>query len=436
EWEFAVIDAADDITPLLASKNYTGTESSIEGIPIETDGLTVYRAGLSSSLSEIRKNDVLYYNPKTKILDVYTDKVTGIYYDAKPNKAYVSSVIVGGSEYDVDMTAVSALDASAGSFEIGEHITLLLGKDNKAVFAVELSDTVLYDYGVLLDTYTNIKDGTMDKGRSEITAKMFMPDGNILEYNTDKDYKDYKGDLMKLTFTGDTVSLSKAPKTKLSGEIDKTNRMIGGKTVLKDVSIIQRLSDEGAEETEVTLINWDTIDIGSLSESRTITYIPANAFGDVQILYIEDITNLSYNYAMVTSSSSSGGGDTYKLLRNGTTETVTSESNRTVYSGIPAAYKVSGNKVEDIFNLYEIARASDIGAIDGGRIMINNSVYKLGTNVVFYSVDTGKATAKYSTLSISDMQSLKSGEISKVVIYSDEPEFKSSSIKAVVVTLR
>ncbi len=436
-WDFAVIDTADDIVPVLASKNYTGNETSIEGISINRGSLIVYRSGLASDLSKIRKDDVIYYNKKTNTVDVYTDKITGIYYEAKPSKAYVSSVIVGGNEYAVDTTAVSALDASAGSFEIGERVTLLLGKDDKAVFATELSDTVLYDYGVLMDTYTNVKTGTANGGRSEIIAKMFMPDGNILEYTADKDYKDYKGALMKISFSGDTVSLTKAPTTKISGEIDKSARTLGGKNVLKDVSILQRVSNEDADNVEIELINWDTLDIGSISSSQTITYIPANAFGDVQILYVTDITNLSYNIAMVTGSQTSENGGTYKLLKDGATETVTSQGKRTVYTGIPAAYKLSGgNQIDDIFNLYEIGDAYKIDAVEGGRIMINNTVYQMSGDVVFYAIDNNKATTKYTTLSLSDMQKLSSSDISKVKIYSDQHISKTGTIKAVVVTLK
>lgn len=433
-WDFAVIESADEVTPVLASKNYTGSEDNVEGIPIKRDNLTVYRSGLASGLSEIRKDDVLYYNPKTNILDVYTDKVTGIYSEAKPNKAYVSAVVVGGSEYTVDTTAVSALDASGGSFEIGERVTLLLGKDDKAVFAVELSDTALYDYGVLLDTYTNIKSGTNDKGKSEIIAKMFMPDGNILEYAADKDYKDYKGDLMKLSFDGDTVSLSKVSQSKLSGTIDKSGRTIGGRNVLKDVSILQRISDEDAAEAEVALIDWDMLDVDSISSSQVITYVSANAFGDIQILYVEDITNLSYEYAMVTGVEKNEDDDTFKLLKDGKTETVTIRGHHMVYSGIPAAYKAGGDS-GDIFNLYETAKARSIDAIDGGRIMVGGTIYQLSDNVVFYSVDASRAAPKYATLSLSDMQSLKDSDISRVVVYSDTDITKNSSIKAVVVTL-
>lgn len=434
DWDFAVIDLADDIVPVLASRNYTGSENTVEGISINRDNLIVYRGGEASDLSEIQKNDVIYYNPKTNTMDVYTDKVTGIYYDAKPSKAYVASVVVGGVEYVVDTTAVSALDASRGSFEIGEQVTLLFGKDNKAVFAVELSDSVLYDYGVLIDTYTNIKNDMENKGKSEIIAKLFMPDGSILEYAADKDYKDYKGDLMKLSFADGTVTLTKAPTSKISGEINVDGRTLGGKNVLKDVSVLQRISDEDDDTVEVELVNWDTLDIGMLSESQAITYIPANAFGDVQILYVEDFTNQSYEYAMVIGSSSSENGDTYKLFKDGKTETVTSESSRTVYAGIPAAYKESGGKIEDIFNLYQIAKASDIDAIDGARIMINNKIYNLSSDVVFYLIDNTKSNTKYETLSLTDMQNLNSKDVSRVVIYSDVSSNKNGSIKAVVVT--
>jgi len=436
DWDFAVIDTTDDIKPMLSKKNYTGEENSIEGVDIVKEGLTVYRDGKASSLSEIAVNDVIYYNKKTNTIDVYTDKVSGIYSDALPSKAYVSSVMVGGKEYTLDTTAVSALDASGGSFDIGERVTLLLGKDNKVAFAVELADSTLYDYGVLIDTYINIKDNVSDKGQSEYIAKVFMPDGAEYEYAAEKDYKDYKGDLVKLEFNGDVVSISKAPTSKLSGTIDKSARKIGTTTVLKNAGIIQRLNSDDEDEIKVALINWDTLDIGSISKEQTITYIPANSFGDVQILYVKDITNLAYEAVMVTAASNTEGGSTYKVLKDGKTQTITTHGKRSVVAGVPAMYKMTGSEVDDIFNMYKIASGSDIAAIEGGRIMINNTVYETSDSVVYYSIDNNGSTTKYKTLSLSDMQKLKSSEISKVTLYSDVSELKNGTIKAVVVNLR
>lgn len=435
EWEFAVIDDNSDITPVLATRNYTDEDTSLEGTPIDKNNLTVYRAGESASLSDIQRNDVVYYNTKTNTMDVYNKKVTGIYYDAQPSKAYVTSVTVGGKAYDIGSTTATAkLDASSGSYAIGDKITLLLGKNDKVEFVVELTDFDYFDYGVVLNTYSSIKESGDNAGKSEIKAKVFMPDGSEYEYVTDKDYASYKGALVKLTYANGVVSMSRvSTNSKVYGDIDKINRTIDGKTLLKDASIMQLISNEDGQDAEVQLLNFDTLDVEQATYSQVLSTITANKFGDIGILYVENLTKDGYDFPMLVSVQTNNSGNSYsnreyKLYMDGAAQTYTSETKYPVRADVPVGVKLSNGKIIDMITLYEYKSANSIDAVEGGRIMLNGKVYNMAADVKIYS----EKNNKYSELSLDELEELK--DINSVSIFSDKKEADNGVVRAILIT--
>ncbi len=426
-WEIAVIDTGADIIPVLASKNYTDNDTKLEGITINKENLTVYRSGTTASLGDIKRNDVVYYNTKTNIMDVYTDKVSGIYYEASPSKAYVNTVTVGGNAYEIGTSeAASKLDASADSYAIGDRVTLLLGKNDKVVFVVELSDFDYFDYGVVVNTYSTIAESGDEKGKSEIHAKVFMPDGEIYDYVTDKDYDILKGKLAKLTFTDGRLSMTTVSENTISGEINKNQRTINGKTVLKDAAIIQLISNEDGQDAELELIDFDTIDADEIRAGQVKNYITANKFGDIGVMFVKGLTDSGYEYAFLKSTGSGENGSTYKLFMNGEDQTIPSERNFSVTAGYPVAVKISGNKITDMVKLISNGSATEIEAVDESRIMLNSTVYTLAPNVAVYSYKNGV----YTQITIGMLEDMKT---KGVTVYSDKNKSVGASIKAIVV---
>ena len=126
-WSLGMINStANDIIPVVASHDYSEADTTIEGTPVDKSTLTVYRDSKTASLSDIRMNDVIYYNKGANIAEVFCKTVTGIYYEAKPSKAYVTSIVLGNVEYKIGTPlAKSKLDATTSAYEIGSRITLL-----------------------------------------------------------------------------------------------------------------------------------------------------------------------------------------------------------------------------------------------------------------------------------------------------------------------
>ena len=435
EWKFAVID--DDSSgniPVLASKDYSDSDRYIGSTAINMTNLKIYRNGEGASLSDIKKNDVIYYNTKTNVIDVYSNKVSGIYTDAYPNKAHVTSVKVAGKTYELSSSgkAKSALDASSGSFAIGEKVTLLLGKNDKVEFAVELADFDYFDYGVLLGCTKGVSEYEYNEGVSQITAQIFMPDGNTYTYAVTKDFDDsLKGKLVKLSYEGDKVSLSSAENEKITGSLDIQGRRFAGKTVLKDVKVIHRLSKEDADNVSVETLNFDTLGINELTARQVITVVEANAFGDIGILYLENLES-GYDFGFLVGSEKIGDGEMstyqYEIFSDGITTKYPNSVRFSVSPRTPSYYKTDGNSITEIYNMKKIDSASGYDAAEGGRIKLNNKVYDLADDFKIVYVEDS-AMAKFKTVSLSEMKNMK---ITSISLYSEKDEGTASVIKMIV----
>ena len=432
-WTFAIIDSDNNsVSPVRASKNYTSNDTTLEGIIINFDNLTVYRDNKTASVSDIRVDDVVYYNTKSNVMDVYNKKVTGIYNEALPSKAYVSSVNVGGNVYSINSkVSTSKLDASTGSFDIGDRVTLLLGKNDEVCFAVQSSGFDKFEYGVVLKTYTQIAQSGENEGSSCIMASMFMPDGNIYEYETARDYKDYIGELVKISYTSDKITMSTISQAKVYGDVNKTKRTIDGKTVLKDAAIFHRLSDEEAATAQVELLDFDTLDATTISSSQVITTVSSNAFGDLAIIYLCDMASgYSYGYLKGIEDMSNDNAISvkYKIFDNSIISEYTSSSKYAI-SGGPVSYKQSGGKLTDLKSLYTIKSGRKINAVEGGRIMVDNTIYTMTDNVQI--IDATNST----NLKVVSVNDLNPSKVSSVVLYSDKHSSQDPIIRLVKVTI-
>ncbi len=438
-WEFVVVETADDIEPVMASHDYTGSETSLEGITIDTDGITVYRDGKAATLDDIEQYDVIYYNTRTNIMDVYNDKVTGIYSEALPNKAYVTSVTVAGQTYEIGTSAAtSMLDASEGSFQIGERVTLLLGNEGQVVFAVDMSSESYLDYGVVLDAYSETIESGEDRGKSQWVASIFMTDGSTYEYVTDKDYSDYKGDLVQIVFTedNDTVHLTKCSKNSLIyGEVDRANRMIGSYSLLKDGVILQLVSNEDGQPAEVEVIDFDSMDVDTVNSGSVLATVTSGGFGDIAVLYVEGLTDSGYTYGVMRSSSGqlseTGGSITYKIFADGVVNSYTSSRMYSFGANSPVAFKASGGQITEMNKLY-LYGSGTLNAIESGRIKVGNNVFRMDDDVLICVQDVSRTDM--DTMSIAEMQN--SSNISSVKVYSDKSQATGGTIKVVLVTLK
>ena len=431
EWDFAVVfDGSKNITPVRATKNYTENDTHLEGIEIDYNDLTVYKDNKTMSVADIEVNDVVYYNTKTNTMDVYDKKVTGIYNEAIPSKAYVASVNVGGNVYSINSGVdKSSLDASHGSFAIGDRVTLLLGENDEVCFAVELSDTTSFEYGVLLKTYKETASSGENEGSSRTMASIFMRDGNTYEYEVSKTYHGLEGELVKIGYENGYTTLTKVTSSETYGDIDYNKRTIGNKAFLKDAVIFNRLSDEDDSNVSVEVVEFDTLGTNNISLAQLITSVSANAFGDILVMYVCDLPS-SYKYGVLKGYESidpEGTSGIYKIYTDSNSLEYQSDIKANVSGAVK--FKVSNGKISDIKNLNKIVFSNSLDAVEGGRIMINSKIYNMDDDVEIINTNS----TVYNTMSINE---LKNSKVSSITLYSDKPVSDDTIIRLVLVSTK
>ena len=417
-WNIAVIGSSESISPILASKNYSEADAFMGNIPIKSANLTVYRNGESATLSDIKAGDVVYYNTKTNVMDVYAKKVTGTYYSAYPSKAYVESISVGGKTYEIGYSAATdRLNASANAFEIGDRITLLLGKNDKIAFVTDNASGFDYSvYGVILKSESRTATEGENKGNTEFTATLFMADGEEHTIVTNRLYKDSIGNFVSIKYKNGVANLQKVSfdsADDYEGIIDRQNRTINGKYVLKDAAIIQRTSDKNAAVATCDLLNFDSITATKLLQGQLITAISGNSFGDIAILYVEGLENTD-NFGIVTGFIKNGNEKAgYKVFANGVQASYTSSINASVTVGDAISFRAENGEITKINSLRRLVTSSNITALDGGRISIGKTVYNLSDTVQIIDVTE---SSKMKSITIDELEKMASPSVS---LYSD-----------------
>lgn len=438
-WSIAVIGSENDIDPVRATKNYSDDADSLEGTPINKSNLIVYRDGKAAELGDIRINDVVYYNTKSNTMEVYSKKVTGVYYSASPSKAYVESVTVGGKSYEIGYSAATGkLDASSGAYKIGDKVTLLLGKNDKIVFAIDNnSDFDYFSYGVLLSTSSRVATEGDNEGNTENIASVFMTDGQTYDIVTAKDYKSIIGNFVNISYDNGVAVLTSqriSDKGAFAGEIDLNQRTINGKYVLKDAAIIQRTSDDDAAVASCELLDFDNLTAKTLEDIQVINGVTANSFGDIAILYVKNLEN-TYNYGVISGFERIKVGDEkqtvgYKIYSDGQSTSYALNTVGGIRTSIGSAvgYKTNGGQLSKLVALTKIGSASSIRAVEGSRIMLGSEIYKMDANVKIVNITN---TDNMQSITVDELDALKN--ITSVTLYSDKAKNDGGIVRVVTV---
>lgn len=150
-------------------------------IPLNDDysSYFVLKNGSNSSLSEIKKYDIVYISKSLSGIFAYSKKVSGIYSKAVPNIDSPQSVIVGGKEYKIETPLAFSKLSSGGNNNIGDTVVLLLGRDGGIADIMDNEDGITDNYLPELKQETDTMDktyalllalGAIDNGDTEKTV--------------------------------------------------------------------------------------------------------------------------------------------------------------------------------------------------------------------------------------------------------------------------
>lgn len=416
---------------------YTALESV--GVTKEqVDSAKVIRDGESATIAEVQKYDVAYYLADNSTIYLYSDKVSGVYNEAYPNKANVTSVEISGNVLELEtQSAVYKLGEKTGSYKLKSRVTALLGRTGKIVDVVDLNSSSASNYGILLSYGTEISDDMLASGRQSSYITVINGEGNTSKYKTTGNYSEKIGDVGKLVFDDDGNAVFSSvlnSGVSVSGAIDKNNRKIGGKWLAQDAVILERVyAPETRTGTAVAKkIQLEDIPGSELTAKQVIYAVTSGSFGDISLLVVENVTKaqntygvLTANNSRVTSTSASGS---YTIFSGGQSKTYSTSFSSNISAGTAVAMVLDGNSLVSLKALPCLESGRNLAAIDFSRVKVGDKVYMIGDDVQIYKKNTsGKG---YTSISIYDADGL----VGKTVnLYADTSVSQGGMIRIITV---
>ncbi len=380
-----------DYTEGVAIRSDIYTALNSVGVSRETiDTAKVIRNGNTAKLEDAEIYDVAYYLEDNNTIYLYSDKISGIYNEAFPNKVNVTSVDISGNILELEtQSAAYKLGEKSGSYKIGASVTALLGMDGKIVDVVDLNASNVANYGILLSFSTEISEEISDKGALYRYITVINGEGKTSKYKTEGNYSERIGDIGKLSYdeNGNAVFATINTNSSVSGEIDKNNRKIGDKWLTNDCVIIERTyaPDTRTGTATAQTIRLDEINSTNLTSKQVLYAVTSGDFEDISLLIVEGVTNNQFTYGILKSMGGSvsnfNANGSYEVYSGGQTKTYSANFYNNISAGTPVAIQINGNSLVSIKKLVAIDVGRSVSAIDFSRIKLGKDVYKLSDDV-------------------------------------------------------
>jgi len=379
----------------------------ISALGAASDAIYV-KDGMASDKTKIEEYDVCYYQSDIKTVYVYSKKISGVYEEAFPSKANVSSVEISGLTYDIEtQTAAYKLGAKSGSYDYNSRVTVLLGRNGGIVDVVDLSSSSASLYGVLLSCTTEIEEEGTEKGSQISYINVLNGEGNEVSYKTKNNYSNKIGCVGKISFDDNGYAIfGQLADRYISGEVDLVNNKIGTNWLSSNCKIIELTY---IPETNTGVAKAQVIELSAigkeLKKAQTVYAVESGSFGDITALFVKDITGGGYEYGIVQSSSMSETKNdisgTYKVFTSdGTSKTYRMNSYLPLSSGAGVKMVLNGSSLEAISMLTAVRTSTKCTALDHSRIKLGTTTYSVGTNAMIVL----QSGTNYRRLSVEDAQ--------------------------------
>lgn len=372
------------------------------------DNVSITRDGSAVTAADIKSYDVLYYLSDLNTVLAYTNKVTGVYEKATPNRDVPTSITVSGKEYEIEGSSAFNKLYSGGSFEYGDTVTLLLGRSNKVADVITpgaSSDGVV---GYLTAT------GTKDYSSGDINTytnyyiNIVQTDGTSYEYITDKDYSESVNSVVKLSFTDGYARISRANSASgVSGTVNWDDKRIGSAKISAQAEILDIGTTDSSNQAAYVKVYGQRIDGVTLSSS-SILYAEKNSSDEITKLILNNVTNDSFSYGIVTSAeykegktgSISAGSSSYEYIVGGNRYSVSISGKYNVVRGSVVKINGSVSRPDSMSSIESIT--SKITSITADKLIANNKTYKISDKVDVYKRQFLSSDG-YSTISLDEV---------------------------------
>ena len=320
-------------------------EGSLSDI-VSGDNKIVYRNGYTSTADAVQKYDVVYYNDSA--IWAYANAVTGTYQSASPSASSPTSVTVAGNTYEIETSDAAFELSTLGGLNIGDIVTLLLGRDGKVAAALPADEYATGVAGVVTAVGTGTYYNAVGNAYTARTITVTATDGASYTYPCSKTSIE-EGDLVSIGFGSAETDVSILKSASLSGAV--SGYSIGNRTMAKDVRILD------VNDTDAVRIYYSRLN-GAELDSSDVRYYAENAAGEITDLILRDFTGDLYEYGIITSVSEQSDdmnlSGSYTYLLDGEKQTLTTSGKTLGASYGPARLTIENGQLASVRALSQI----------------------------------------------------------------------------------
>lgn len=357
---------------------------------VASENKTVYRNGYASTADAVQKYDVIYYNDST--IWAYANAVSGTYQSASPSTSSPTSVTVAGNTYEIETSEAAYALSALGGLNIGDVVTLLLGRDGKVAYALPAEDYAASVAGVVTAVGTGTYYNAVGNAYTVRTITVTATDGVSYVYPCSKTTIE-EGDFVAIGFGSSETDVSILKSSSLTGTV--SGRTIGSRTMADDIRILD-VNDSTAVRVYYSRLN------GAVLESGDVRYYAVNDVGEITDLILRDFTGDLYEYGIITSAKNESNGMStsgeYTYLVSGEEKTLTTSGSSLGASAGPARLTMENGQLTSVRSLNQIKDPDNITQLG---VTKGDESWLFWDNCAVYLYDN----SNYSLLSLNELRS-------------------------------
>lgn len=386
--------------PYIVTKSYAAL-----GLP--TSGISVIRNNQAAKIDDIKPYDVVYYSSVAKTAMVYSKTVSGTYKSASPSLDAPAQVTVASGTYTIDSTDAAVALSSIGKFTPGDFVTLILGRGDKVVGVVAMSEFANNVYGIVLGVSSELYTDAHGQSYSARTVSLMTTEGENMSVEGVLNTLS-AGDIVKVNYE-DGVSVERMTPRSIKGEV--TDSSIGELELASTLNVLD--TDMYGKNPYPLFFSRLT---GVKLKDGDVKYYAVNSEGKITDLILSDFSGECYKYGIMISADSSQSfvsdkedfdysdvvtnNYVYKYQTGTQSTQITTLTQFTSSTG-PCVFKYNGNSLEQIKMLRSLP---GIDTYTPFGILFAGEFYLYSDDITVYTPNTNKKSdLKYSVMPLYEL---------------------------------
>ncbi len=349
----------------------------------DTQSLTVMRDGVKGTVSDIKTNDIVYYLKDINTVFAYSKKITGVYEKASPNKDMPTTVTISGNDYSIETVDAFNKLSSAGSFNLGDTITVMLGKDSEIADVMTGGTSSVTANGFLYSAGTKSLANADGEYYTSPYASIVYADGTSAEFVTNKEYKSFLNSVVTVKIKDGIATLSPVNSSSISGTVDVQGYTIGNHAVSPTCNILDVSTTDNTQNAVYKTVYLQRLDNVSLSSSNVL-YFSKNQRGEIDSLILNNATGDNYSYGVITQTtkdSNGNQGSPYTLNINGSEIRCSLNYGTKFRSGDAVGAAMNGSNINSLISLTSAGTVTDMNE---STVTIGGTDYPVSDELVIY----------------------------------------------------